>query len=110
MKTKLMAMLLMAGSTMFAGVRFGVGINIGVPAPIVAPYPGPGYVMVNGVWTLPPYDGAYWVAPSYFGGRYVAGYWGGAPHFDRGFDHDDHRFDRGHADRNRGRNDFRGRR
>jgi hypothetical protein len=66
MKTKLMAMLLMAGSTMFAGVRFGVGFGVGVPAPVV-------------VAVAPPFVGAYWVGPRYYGGRYVAGYWGGRP-------------------------------
>lgn len=82
MKTKLMALLLMAGSTMFAGVRFGVGIGFGVPvapAPVVAVAPGPGYVFVNGAWILPPYAGAYWVGPRYVGGRYFGGYWGGHP-------------------------------
>lgn len=92
MKTKLMAMLLMAGSTMFAGVRFGVGVGFGVPvgrAPIVVnaapPCPGPGYVFVNGGWVLPPYAGAYWVGPRYAGGRYVGGYWGGHRVAERGY-------------------------
>jgi hypothetical protein len=74
MKTKLMAMLLMAGSTMFAGVRFGVGIGFGVPvpAPIVVtaaipPCPGPGYVWTNGIWVAP---GPYFAGPRYFGGYY----------------------------------------
>ncbi|HVO98067.1 MAG TPA: hypothetical protein VMT15_08365 [Bryobacteraceae bacterium] len=78
MKTKLMAMLLMAGSTMFAGVRFGVGVGFGVPyapAPVMVAAPRPGYVFVNGAWVLPPYAGAYWVGPRWYGGRYVAGYW-----------------------------------
>jgi hypothetical protein len=114
MKTKLLAMALMAGSTMFAGVRFGIGVNVGIPAPVVAvgayrpPCPGPGYIWVdgyndgygnwvNGYWTLPPYAGAYWVGPSYAGGRFAAGYWGGERHFD----HDDFR-------RPEVRNDFRG--
>jgi hypothetical protein len=98
MKTKLMAMLLMAGSTMFGGVRFGFGVGIGVPiapapvyvapayvapAPVVAP--GPGYVFVNGAWVLPPFAGAYWVGPRYVGGRYVAGYWGRGPAFRSGY-------------------------
>jgi len=80
MKAKLIAMLLMAGSTMFAGVRFGIGVGIGVPvapAPVVMAAPGPGYVFVNGAWILPPYAGAYWVGPRYVGGRYIGGYWGG---------------------------------
>jgi hypothetical protein len=48
---------------------------------------GPGYVwidgyndangyFVNGYCTVPPFSGAYWVAPGFFGGRFVAGYWG----------------------------------
>ena len=73
MKTKLMALLLMAGSTMFAGVRFGVGIGIGVPvapvvvAPVIPPCPGPGYVWSGGIWVAP---GAYF-GPHYYGGRYI---------------------------------------
>ena len=69
MKTKLLAMVLMAGSTMFAGVRFGVGI--GVPAPVIVaqpPCPGPGYVWTNGVWVAPAYRG-YWGGPRYYGGH-----------------------------------------
>jgi|SRR5579871_775091 len=31
---------------------------------------------VNGYCTVPPFAGAYWIGPSYFGGRWVAGYWG----------------------------------
>jgi hypothetical protein len=77
MKTKLLAMLLMAGSTMFAGVRFGVGIGVGVPAPVVVapvmpPCPGPGYVWSGGVWVAPAFRGAYWGGPHYYGGRYYA--------------------------------------
>lgn len=96
-KTMLTAMLgtaLMASSA-FAGVRFGVGVNVGVPigpAVVVArpPMPGPGYVWIDGFngptgfvagyWALPPAAGAFWVAPTFVGGRFVAGYWGG-PHF-----------------------------
>jgi hypothetical protein len=98
MKTKLMAMVLMAGSTMFAGVRFGVGVNLGVPvragyaAPVVIPpCPGPGYVWMNG----------YWAAPRYVDNHYNAGYSGGERRYDR--DHfDGSRFDRDHE-----RRDFR---
>lgn len=56
MKKKLLAGLLLAGSTMFAAPRIGFGISIGAPAPIVAavpPCPGPGYVFINGFWQLP---------------------------------------------------------
>jgi hypothetical protein len=48
---------------------------------------GPGYVwiegyndangyFVNGYCAVPPFSGAYWVAPGFFAGRFVAGYWG----------------------------------
>ena len=97
MKTKLLAMLLMAGSTMFAGVRFGVGVGFGVPAPVVVgpaipPCPGPGYVWSNGIWVAP---GAYY-GPSYYGG-YGGGYWGGRG-IVRGYDHGYARgYDHGYA-------------
>jgi hypothetical protein len=71
---KILAVLVLAGSTMFAGPRFSVGIGLGVPVapapvyaapPVVGVAPGPGYA-----WT-----------PGYFyfsGGRRLwhAGYWG----------------------------------
>jgi hypothetical protein len=103
MKKKLIAMLLLAGSSMFAETHFSFGVNVGgpryfAPAPVVAyrpVAPGPGYIWVdgyrdgygrwfNGYWAQPPYAGAYWVAPRYDGGRFYAGYWGGARFHDRG--------------------------
>lgn len=102
MKTRLLAMLLLAGSTMFGGTRvfFGVGIGGGPryyapppPPPVAyyaAPYaPGPNYAWVNGYyypagprwdwrpgyWAPRPFAGAYWAAPRYYGGRYYRGYW-----------------------------------
>jgi hypothetical protein len=63
MKKKILAGLLLAGSTMFAAPRVSFGIGIGVPAPVVVappivaavpPCPGPGYVFLNGYWQLPP--------------------------------------------------------
>jgi hypothetical protein len=79
MKSKLLAMLLMAGSTMFAGVRFGVGIGIGVPAPVVVapvipPCPGPGYIWSGGIWVAPRgfYEGPrYYGRPGFYGGHPV---------------------------------------
>ena len=130
MKKKLLAMMLVAGGSMFAQTRFSIGINFGGPryAPpvAVAAYrpvaPGPGYIWVDGYtdeygnwvdgyWALPPYAGAYWVAPRYYGGRFVAGYWGGERHFDRddfrfreSREFREHDFDRGRSfDRDRGR-------
>jgi hypothetical protein len=105
MKLKLFSLLLLAGSTMFAGVFVRVGVGYGyryAPAPVVAyapppapvvayapPAPGPGYAWVGGYyapvgprwvwrggyWARPPYARSYWVAPRYYGHRYYGGYW-----------------------------------
>lgn len=105
MKTKLLAVLLLAGTSLFAAPRVTVGIGVGgyvAPAPVVAyapppapaasyavPAPGPGYTWVGGYWypsgarwawragywSRPPYAHARWVAPRYFGHRYYTGYW-----------------------------------
>jgi hypothetical protein len=73
MKTKLLALVLLAGSSMFAATRVVVGVGVGgyypgpyvAPAPVVAPvYVGPRY-----------YPRPYWVGPRYFGHRYYRGYW-----------------------------------
>lgn len=102
MKTKLLALMLLAGSSAFAA-HFSVGIGIGGPAyrygyyappppPVAAyapPYPGAGYTWIGGYyypvgpryvwragyWARPPYRGAYWIAPRYYGHRYYGGYW-----------------------------------
>ena len=57
MKTKLLAGLILAGSSLFAGPRIAIGVGVGfpAPAPLVAyapPCPGPGYVFVDGFWQL----------------------------------------------------------
>jgi hypothetical protein len=101
MKSKLLALLFLAGSAAFAGPRVFVGVGVGyAPAPIVtyAPPPPPvayvpavrpGYTWVSGYYypvgrrwawrpgyyARPPYARAYWVAPRYNGGRYYGGYW-----------------------------------
>ena len=104
MKTKLIALLFAAGTSMFAATHVYFGARIGyAPAPVVvyagppvapisayvAPAPGPGYTWVGGYWypagarwswragywTRPPYARATWVAPRYYGGRYFAGRW-----------------------------------
>jgi hypothetical protein len=112
MKTKLMALLLVAGGSLFAETHWSIGVGIGspgyyAPAPVYAygnpyanpgyvayrpPMPGPGYLWVdgyydgygrwfNGYWAVPPYAGAYWVAPRVYGGRWSAGYWGGPRYY-----------------------------
>jgi len=105
MKTKILALLLLAGSSAFAGVRFGIGIGVGgyypyggyvyaapppppayyAPAPVARVgyvwvpgyyYPvGPRWVWRAGYYARPPYAGAIWVAPRYYGGRYYTGFW-----------------------------------
>jgi len=101
MKSKLMALMLLAGSTMFGASRFSFGVNIGGPGYVVAPRPpvaayyappaprvgcswvgghyyraGGRYQWRAGSWARPPYARSYWVAPRYHGGRYYNGYWG----------------------------------
>jgi hypothetical protein len=107
MKTKLLALALLAGGSLFAAPHVSVGIGIGVPgyyappavayapAPVVVrpPYPGPDYNWVNGYWSsgvwiggywAPPYRGRY-VAPRYYGpGYYSPRYYGARRDWDRG--------------------------
>jgi len=99
MKTKILALFLLVGSSVFAGPRVFFGVGIGGPAfgygygyryyapPPPPPaygyawvpgyyYPvGPRYSWRTGYWAHPPYAGAYWVGPRYYGGRYYRGYW-----------------------------------
>ncbi len=99
MKSKLMALMLVAGGALFAETHFSIGVQIGRPAPVLVPAPvavnayqppcpGPGYVWIDGYyddygnwydgyWAMPPYVGAYWIAPRRTGGHFFAGYWGG---------------------------------
>lgn len=74
MKTKLMVLLLLVASSVFAGPRVVVGIGVGgvgfgyaAPAPVVVyatPCPGPGYSWVGGYW--------YGAGPNRY---WHAGYW-----------------------------------
>lgn len=103
MKTKLLALLAFLGISSLASARVFVGVGVGVgggyyyapppPAPVVAyapgPYVRPGFTWVggywypagphyawrDGYWARPPYNGAYWVGPRYYGHRYYRGYW-----------------------------------
>lgn len=86
-------------------VSVGIGIGVGgygpgyyvaaPPPPVVYyapppyPYAAPGYTWIAGYWypvgpryywrpgywARPPYIGARWVAPRYYGRRYYGGYW-----------------------------------
>jgi hypothetical protein len=116
MKTKLLAMMLLAGGSMFAQTRFSVGIGFGgqgagfyQPPPSYAsnipPCPGPDYTWVDGYWSQ-----------NYGRNTWVAGYWNRqlfsngyqvAPRFDNRFndgdDDDRQSFTRGfEQDRDRG--------
>ena len=92
MKTKLLALVLLAGSSMFARthVFFGVGIGGGYapgyyaaplpppPPPVVAyvpPSPGYGYTWVDGYWypVGPRYHwrAGYWARPAFVGSYWV---------------------------------------
>jgi hypothetical protein len=103
MKTKLLAVLLWAGTSLLAAPHVFVGVGIGggyypgyyapPPPPLVAyappVYARPGYSWINGYWypagpryawragywARPPYVGAVWVGPHYYGRRYYRGYW-----------------------------------
>ena len=93
MKSKVLALFLVAGSSLFAGPRvfFGIGFGGGYappppvhyyapppPPPVYAyarPYaPGPGYAWVNGYWypSGPRYAwrAGYWARPPYVGARW----------------------------------------
>jgi hypothetical protein len=94
MKSKLLALMLLAGGTMFAGSHFSVGVNIGGPAYYSQPYylpppppvpayaysippaPGPGYTYVQGYWSPAgrsyTWRPGYWVRPPHRHARWVA--------------------------------------
>jgi hypothetical protein len=121
MKTKLLALVLLAGGAAFGQVS--IGIRIGPPPPprVVydrAPSPGPQFAWIDGYWypvgrhyrwhpgywTQPPYPGARWVVPHHDGERFLEGYWEGGSgrvahdhHWDRGRDRDFHGHDRDHG-------------
>jgi hypothetical protein len=90
MKTKLLAIMFLAGSSMFAAPRisvgvgfggFGVGFNQAPPAYAlnIPPCPGPGYTWVDGYWGNGGWVAGYWNAPPVFTYRV-------APRFDNRFD------------------------
>ena len=96
MKSKLLAMMLLAGGTLFAGGRFSVSVNIGgpgyygpdyspgyylppPPAPMysyVPPSPGRGFVWVGGYWSPAgsryQWRGGSWLRPPRGHARWVA--------------------------------------
>jgi hypothetical protein len=101
MKTKLLVLVLLAGSSMMAATHFGFSVGFGGygPYPYYAPPPppiyyapppprwgytwidgywypaGPRWVWRSGYWARPPYPRAYWVRPRYVNRTYYRGYW-----------------------------------
>src|ERR1041385_8347373 len=74
MKTKLLALALLAGGSMFAQTRFSIGVGVGpsYPAPVYAyraPRPGPDFVWVEGHWVR-----------AGFRNRWIPGYWTRQPY------------------------------
>jgi hypothetical protein len=68
MKTKLLAMMLLAGGSMFAQTRFSVGVGFNAPPVYVSnmpPCPGPGYVWLNGYWHAPVVRAGFGFAPRF---------------------------------------------
>jgi hypothetical protein len=105
MKKKLLALMLLAGGSVFAQISIRIGPP---PAPRVVRVqparPGADYIWVDGYyypegrryrwhdgyWTRPPYEGARWIGPRYESSQFYNGYW----ETPRGrFDHD-HRWDK----------------
>src|ERR1700675_4087972 len=77
MKTKLVVAMLLAGSSLFAGTHFSIGIGVGgygyAAPPVVAyapPYPGPGYTWGNGYWVAPAYRSGYQAVSPFDRDRY----------------------------------------
>ena len=107
LKTSVLAVLLLVPAAS-ANAQITIGVRIGEPPEPrvyrVPARPGPEFVWVegyyyperghyvwhDGYWTRPPYEGAYWVQPYHFGGRYYPGRWEG----ERGIINHDHRWDK----------------
>jgi len=113
MKTKLLALTLLAGGSMFAQSRFSIGISVGganrggyytqappAYASAVPPCPGPGYSWVDGYWSQNSRRNSwvqgYWTRQSYNGAYERQPRYDNNDRFDR--DRDDDR-DRGRENR-----------
>jgi hypothetical protein len=93
MKTKLLAVMLLAGGSMFAQTRFSVGVGFGgqgvglyQPPPSYAsvpPCPGPDYNWVNGYWSQD-HGRNTWIAGFWNRQQFSGGYHVAAP-FNNGF-------------------------
>jgi hypothetical protein len=102
MKSKLLALMLLAGGTMFAGSHVSFGVSIGGPvysrpyylpppppppayAYAVPVAPGPGYIYVAGYWypvgRSYQWRSGYWVRPPHRHARWVAPSYRGGVYF-----------------------------
>jgi hypothetical protein len=107
MKTKFLAILLLAAGSTYS--QISVGIRIGPPPPprvvrVRPRAPGPGFMWVDGYWypagnhykwhdgywTRAPYAGARWIGPRYERDQFYEGYWEG----ERGRVGHDHKWDK----------------
>ena len=86
MKTKILALLLIGASSVFAAVHWSVGIGVGVPYGgyyVAPPPPPPVYYAPAPVYAAPGY-GYSWIGGYYYpvGPRWVwhAGYWARPPY------------------------------
>ena len=111
-KTRLLALLLLAGGSLFAESHVSIGVGIGVPGyyappppPVVVyerpPCPYPDYTWVEGYWypVGPRYNwhAGYWSAPHYYEHRYYEDYGRhGWDHHERHWDRDEHGRGHGH--------------
>jgi hypothetical protein len=113
MKTKLLALALLAGGSMFAQTRFSIGVNLGgsgrgyyqsAPAYVqsIPPCPGPDYVWTdNSYWARRPYNYGYQVTTRY-NNSYARGYeQNRGRSFNQGRGRDDDNRGRGNGFRNR---------
>lgn len=82
---KIIGTLLLAGSSLFAGPRFGFGFGVApiVPAPYVAPYAAP----YGGPYVDPYSYGYGYGYPGYWGGAYYGGGWGHGGYYGGGYGH-----------------------
>ena len=99
MKTKLLAMMLLAGSSVFAETRVSIGIGFGGHGPgfyqappsyasNIPPCPGPGYTWIDGYWSQD-YGRNTWVSGYWYRQPFISGY-AVAPRFDNPYhDRDD---------------------
>jgi len=73
---KLIGVMLLAGSSLFAAPHFSIGIGVGAPGyvppaavAVQPPCPGPGYSWVDGYWANGAWIAGYWAPPAHYAAR-----------------------------------------